>query len=105
MKTQKIRPAHPGEHLKELLDDWGVSQYRLAKATGIPHSRITSLVHGRQGFTAATASRIARAFGMDPRFWLNLQQRYDLDAFEAECGEELAEISAFPKVSAGGCKV
>ncbi len=100
MKTKTIRLAHPGEHLKELLDDWGITQYRLSKATGIPHSRISALIHGTQGFTPTTATRIARAFGIEPQFWLNLQQRYDLDKLEIEHGAELARITPLEPLEA-----
>ena len=74
-----IKPWHPGEILKEdWLSDFSLTQYRLAKATGIPQSRLTQIIHGRRAVTADTALRLARFFGNDPRFWLGLQAEYDL---------------------------
>ncbi|MCY3672505.1 MAG: HigA family addiction module antidote protein [Alphaproteobacteria bacterium] len=70
---------HPGEHLAEILDELGISQYRLAKAIGVPPRRINEIVHARRSVTADTALRMGKALGTTPDFWLNLQGIYDLD--------------------------
>ena len=70
---------HPGEHLAEFLDELGITQYRLAKAIGVPQVRISEVVRGRRSITADTALRIGKALGTTPEFWLNLQRMYDLD--------------------------
>ncbi len=75
-----IELIHPGEHLAEILDELGISQYRLAKAIGTPPRRINEIIHGRRSITADTALRIGKALGMTPEFWLNLQKLYDLDS-------------------------
>ena len=67
------------EHLAEILDELGISQYRLAKAIGVAPIRINEIVHCRRSITADTALRIGQALGMTPEFWLNLQRMYDLD--------------------------
>ena len=77
--TTAAEPIHPGEHLAELLDELGVSQYRLAKTVGVPAVRINDIVHCRRSITADTALRLGRALRMTPEFWLNLQRMYDLD--------------------------
>ena len=91
---------HPGEHLAEILDELGISQYRLAKAIGVPPIRINEIVHCRRSITADTALRIGRALGMTPEFWLNLQRMYDLDLARASTDistiEPLAEASTHP---------
>ncbi|NBD37548.1 MAG: HigA family addiction module antidote protein [Verrucomicrobia bacterium] len=70
---------HPGEILKtEFLDELGITQYRLAVDTKIPHSRVTAIIKGRRSVSADTALRLARYFGNSPEFWLGLQQDYDL---------------------------
>ena len=76
-------PIHPGEHLGEILEELGVSRYRLAKAIGVPPIRINDIVHCRRSITADTALRIGQALGMTPEFWLNLQRMYDLDVARA----------------------
>ena len=74
---------HPGEHLAEILDELGISQYRLARAIHTSPRRINEIVHGRRSITADTALRIGQALGMTPEFWINLQKLYDLDRARA----------------------
>ena len=76
-------PIHPGEHLAEILDELNISQYRLAKAIGVPPRRINHIVLGGRSITADTALRIGQALAMTPEFWLNLQRMYDLDLARA----------------------
>ena len=83
MKATLIPNPHPGEILaKDFLKPLGVSQYRLAKATGIPQSRLSRLVKGQVAVTADTAFRLGLYFGVSPQNWLNLQNAYDLMEFE-----------------------
>ena len=82
--TALAEPIHPGEHLAEMLDELGVSQYRLAKTVGVPAVRINDIVHCRRSITADTALRLGRALRMTPEFWLNLQRMYDLDLARRE---------------------
>ena len=79
----KAQPVHPGEHLAEILSELGISQYRLAKAIGVPPIRINDIVHCRRSITADTALRIGQALRITPEFWLNLQRMYDLDLARA----------------------
>ena len=88
---------HPGEHLKEILQELGITQYRLAKTIGVPAIRIHEIVHGRRSITADTALRIGKALGMTADYWLNLQHKYDLDVARAKTDtsaiEPLVEVS------------
>ncbi len=73
-------PIHPGEVLLEqFLEPAGLSQYKLARAIGVPPRRINELVLGKRGISADTALRLARFFGTAPELWLQLQNQYDLD--------------------------
>ena len=85
-----ISPIHPGEHLAEILDELGISQYRLAKSIGAPPRRINEIVKGNRSVTADTALRIGKALGMTPEYWLNLQRMYDLDL--ARTATDISEI-------------
>ena len=91
-------PIHPGEHLAEIMEELGITQYRLAKTIGVPQIRIHDIVHCRRSITADTALRIGRALGMTPDYWLNLQRIYDLDIARAKTDvsaiEPLVEASA-----------
>jgi addiction module HigA family antidote len=78
MKNE-FAPVTPGEMLKEeFLDEYGLSQNRLAKAIGISPNRIAEIVNNRRRITADTALRLGLYFGNSPEFWLNLQTHYDL---------------------------
>ena len=85
-------PIHPGEHLAEILDELGITPYRLAKTIGVPRVRINDIVNRRRSITADTALRIGQALGMTPDFWLNLQRMYDLDM--ARANTDLSAIKA-----------
>ena len=92
-----VEPIHPGEHLAEILGELGITQYRLAKAVGVPPRRINEIVHGHRSITADTALRIGKALGMTPESWLNLQRLYDLDVARVSTDTSTIE----PLVSAG----
>ena len=81
--TNTAEPIHPGEHLSEIMEELGITQYRLAKAIGAPPIRIHDIVHCRRSITVDTALKIGKALGMRPEFWLNLQRMYDLDVARA----------------------
>jgi addiction module HigA family antidote len=83
MKNKKLPPIHPGEILiEEFLKPMGISQYRLAKDISVPPRRINEIVHGKRSISADTALRLGRFFGISPQFWLNLQNRFDLEVTE-----------------------
>lgn len=76
---EERQPVHPGEVLrKECLEPLGMSQSEAARRLGISYPRLNEVVNGRRSVTPDTALRIARLFGTDPEFWLNLQQARDL---------------------------
>lgn len=90
--SKKHPPVHPGEVLREeFLVPMGLTQYRLAKATGLPEDRVSKLVNGARAVTADTALRLARYFGTSAAFWMNLQARYELDVAEDEVGRLIAK--------------
>jgi addiction module HigA family antidote len=77
--TDRLAPVHPGEILKETLDDLGMSMNRLAQDIRVPANRISAIVAGERSITGETALRLARYFGTTPAYWVNLQARYDLE--------------------------
>lgn len=81
---RELSLPHPGAILREeFLEPMGLSVYALAKAIGVPRSRINEICHGRQGITANIALRLGRFFDVDPQWFMNMQAKYDL-ATEAE---------------------
>jgi addiction module HigA family antidote len=94
-------PIHPGEVLlKEFLQPMNVSQYELAKVIGVSARRINEIVHGTRGITPDTALRLARAFDVSDRFWLNLQNRFDIETELEKIGAQLAKIEPLKAVLA-----
>lgn len=86
-------PIHPGEILlEEFLADYDMSQYELARSINVPAPRINAIVLGKRGISADTALRLGRFFGNSARFWLNLQNQYDLNVAAATMGDLLEQI-------------
>ncbi len=89
---ERLPPIHPGEILlEEFLKPMALSQYRLAHDICVPPRRINEIVLGKRSITADTALRLGRYFGMEPRFWMNLQTRYALDVAQDAVGAEILE--------------
>lgn len=90
---ERLPNIHPGEVLlEEFLKPMGISQYRLAKAIGVPAMRISEICAGKRAVTADTALRLARAFGTTAGFWLGLQADYDTEEVERVAGDSLKKI-------------
>ena len=93
MAAKKLRPVHPGDILQnDFLEPLGLTAYRLAKQLGVSRPTITQIVARRRGVTAEMALRLARYFGTSERFWLNLQDRYDIEVARDRLGKTLEEI-------------
>jgi len=90
---KKLTPIHPGEILLEdFLKPMSLSQYRLAKAIGVPPQRIGEIVAGRRAVTADTDLRLCRFFGLSEGYWLRGQARYDMERTKDTLSEELDKI-------------
>lgn len=78
--SKTLKNIHPGEILlEEFLIPLNISQYRLSKDLGIPQTRISEIVKGNRRITADTALRLSRYFGNSAKFWLGLQDDYDIE--------------------------
>jgi addiction module HigA family antidote len=91
MPRKRIRPLHPGEYLQEILEELHLSRHQIASDIGVAPMRISYLVNRKRPVTAELALRLGRYFGQSPRFWLNLQARYDLNVTEEEIGARVAK--------------
>ncbi len=78
----KLSPIHPGAILREDMQDEGISINGLAQSIRVPANRISLIVNERRGITADTAVRLAHFFGTSPQYWLNIQNRYDLERLD-----------------------
>lgn len=86
-----MRPVHPGEILREELEELEMSANAFAKALNVPANRILAILKGQRGVTADTALRLSRYLGTTPQVWLNLQKTFELRVAELESGEEIAK--------------
>ena len=98
-QRKKLPPIHPGELLRDELEEIGVSLNELARALRVPMNRISALVNGKRSITADTAMRLARYFGTSPHYWLNLQTAYDLEVAGIEIGSRI-EREVLPRDAA-----
>lgn len=90
--AKRLPPVHPGEVLREeFLLPMRLSAYAVARACGVPRTRIERLAREETPVTADTALRLGRYFGNRAQFWLDLQSRYDIGVVEREKGSEIAE--------------
>lgn len=87
----KLPPIHPGEILAEELAEIGFSANAFARALAVPANRITEILNGKRAVSADTALRLARYFGTSAKFWLNLQQSYELAVAERSVGKTIAQ--------------
>lgn len=86
---EKLSNIHPGEILlEEFLIPLGITAYRLSKDTEIPQTRISQIIKGKRRVTADTALRLSSYFGNSPKFWLGLQDDYDIEE-EKETNKEI----------------
>ena len=90
---KKLNNIHPGEVLKEeFLVPMEISAYRLSKETFIPQTRISDIIKKKRRITADTALRFSKFFGTSARFWLGLQDDYDLEEERLAKEQELEKI-------------
>lgn len=97
-----LEEIHPGEILlEEFMKPMGISGRQLAADIDVSPSRISELVNGLRPITADTALRLGVFFGMEPRFWLNLQSEYDIRVANRELLAKIApRIRVFQPASA-----
>ncbi len=90
---ENLKNIHPGEILlEEFIIPMEISAYRLAKETFIPQTRISEIIKGKRRITADTALRFSKYFGTSPKFWLGLQDDYDLEEGINQKNNKLDEI-------------
>ena len=100
--TQLLDEIYPGEILLEdFMKPMGITARKLASDIDVSPSRISEIVHGTRPITADTALRLGLFFGMEPRFWLNLQTEYDMRIAKRDLTEKITpRIRVFHKLAA-----
>jgi len=93
---EKLANTHPGEILNfEFLEPLEITAYRLSKDLKIPQTRISEIIKGRRRITADTALRLSKYFGNSAKFWLGLQNDFDIEEERDEKKAELDEITKY----------
>jgi addiction module HigA family antidote len=93
LKPKNGLPAiHPGEFLREALDELGMTQASFAEAIGVSPMRVSHLLKGDRPVNAEMALRLGRALGQTPQYWLNLQATYDLKLAQLEMKDSLKAV-------------
>ena len=92
----KLKNIHPGEILlEEFLLPFEISAYRLSKDIGIPQTRISEIIKGNRRITADTALRLSKYFNNSAKFWLGLQDDYDIEEEQINLKSALKEIKKY----------
>ena len=92
----KLKNIHPGEILlEEFLLPLGISAYKLSKDIGIPQTRTSEILKGNRRITADTALRLSRYFGNSAKFWLGIQDDFDIEEEEFQKKSELSSIKQY----------
>ena len=92
------RAVHPGEILRDELEESGESPASFARQIDVPANRVSQILAGKRAVTGDSALRFGHWFGMDPQFWLNLQAQYELALAEQSVG---AKVRALPTAASG----
>ncbi|PWT70254.1 MAG: addiction module antidote protein, HigA family [Bacteroidetes bacterium] len=91
-----LKNIHPGEILQEeFLIPLSISPYKLAKDISIPQTRISEILKGNRRITADTALRLSKYFGNSPKFWLGLQDDFDLEEHRHAKDQEINSIKHY----------
>jgi antitoxin HigA-1 len=93
---ERLANIHPGEVLLyEFLIPLEISAYKLSKNLNIPQTRISQIIKGKRRITADTALRLSKFFGTTAKFWLGLQDDYDIEEEKLSKQKELEDIKKF----------
>jgi len=86
------RAVHPGQILKDELEELGVTPTEFARQIDVPPNRVSQIINGKRSITGDTALRFGHWFGLEPQFWLNLQVHFDLVAAEKATGDAIRRL-------------
>ena len=92
----RLNNIHPGEILEEeFLKPMGITAYKLSQAIGVPQTRTSQILKGRRRITADTALRLSKFFGTSSKFWLGLQNDFDIEEETNNIKKELDLIESW----------
>ena len=93
-----LKPVHAGDILfEEFMQPYKLTAYKLSQITGMSQTHIGRIIKGKRSITVETALRFAQVFNTSPEFWLNIQNRYDIDSMKIETKEDIKKIQPIEK--------
>lgn len=93
--------VHPGEVLKEELDELGITPTELARQIDVPANRMSQIIQGKRSITGDTALRLGHWFKTNPQFWMNLQAQFELAAARKVAGRSIKSLPTRPALAHG----
>ncbi|MDI6793897.1 MAG: HigA family addiction module antitoxin [bacterium] len=94
MRKMHITPVHPGEVLKDELEEIGLTQTALAGHIGVLPKSINDICRGKQGISVEMAMKLSKSLGGSPQFWLNLQNNWELSQLSDDDFQDIELIAA-----------
>ena len=92
-------PMHPGESLADELNELEISEIEMDGFLAVPRGTVAAIVEGRKDIDADFALRLSHFFGTGARFWMNLQNTYDLKIAENKTGPHILKyVKQLPPV-------
>jgi addiction module HigA family antidote len=93
MNNIHYSPIHPGEVLKDELEEIGLTQSALAKHIGVLPKTINEICRGKRGISAEMALKLSKALGGSPQFWLNLQNNWEISQIDYRAFEDIRQVA------------
>lgn len=87
-----FKPVHPGVILREIIEELGISQARLARDIGVSPMRVSHIINGSRPMTGDIALRLGKYLRQSPQFWMNLQSNFDVQIAQERIGRKLKSI-------------
>jgi antitoxin HigA-1 len=94
MDNLHVTSVHPGEVLKDELEELGLSQTELAKHINVLPKTINEICRGKRGISASMAMKLSRSLGASPQFWLNLQNNWELSQIDESDYKNIEPVAA-----------
>ena len=94
MDELHITPIHPGDVLRDELEEIGHTQTALAKHIGVLPKTINEICRGKRGISAEMAVKLSKSLGGSPQFWLNLQNNWELSQLNYSSFENIEPVAA-----------
>lgn len=93
MNNIHYTPIHPGEVLKDELEEVGFTQSALAKHIGVLPKTINEICRGKRGISAKMALKLSKALGGSPQFWLNLQNNWEISQIDDSAFDDIKQVA------------